>query len=470
MNSFGIQDDIDQAYDQMLTESNAADRLGNWMGNSVIDFEMYHGTDADFTEFKHKHIGSNFELDDIGFFFTSDRDSANASRASYPNKSKYRYTDEDKVAAESGNIMSVFLRIEKPLTPSMIKEWEYYHKAIGGFDQNRDTVTKLLKSGKYDGFVAKGEDGHIMAVVLDPNQIKSIDNKGGWSKDSNDLYESTLNDNFNQWFGDSKVVDDSGNPLVVYHGTQGDFDAFERVDVSNDTYGTNSPDHNLGFFLTDSKEMADFFSNGGKTMSLYANISNPYVIDHTHPQYDVDNEIDSVQIYFNEIDDIGGVDKYRSKLESNGHDGVVLKGNVTNYYNDGTYNIMVAFNPNQIKSVENIGEWNPGSSNINESTITEYPLAPRDEWWGDGDYEARGGKLVYMTPDEYLDKATDIELNEDTQENVDDLKDHIMTGRPLDPLALYGLDKSNVQNSDGRHRAIMSKQLGFTRVPVLDFT
>src|SRR5690606_2634929 len=32
---------------------------------------------------------------------------------------------------------------------------------------------------------------------------------------------------FKKWFGDSKVVDDEGKPLVVYHGTDKDFEAFE---------------------------------------------------------------------------------------------------------------------------------------------------------------------------------------------------------------------------------------------------
>ena len=34
--------------------------------------------------------------------------------------------------------------------------------------------------------------------------------------------------NFWAWFGDSKIVDEQGRPLVVYHGTGGDFDAFDR--------------------------------------------------------------------------------------------------------------------------------------------------------------------------------------------------------------------------------------------------
>ncbi len=35
-------------------------------------------------------------------------------------------------------------------------------------------------------------------------------------------------DAFKRWFGDSKVVDAEGKPLVMYHGTYGDFDTFKR--------------------------------------------------------------------------------------------------------------------------------------------------------------------------------------------------------------------------------------------------
>ena len=34
-----------------------------------------------------------------------------------------------------------------------------------------------------------------------------------------DLGQSPLNENFKKWFGDSKVVDKDGRPLVVYHGS-----------------------------------------------------------------------------------------------------------------------------------------------------------------------------------------------------------------------------------------------------------
>ena len=99
-----------------------------------------------------------------------------------------------------------------------------------------------------------------------------------------------------------------------------------------------------------------------------------------------------------------------------------------------------------------------------------YPMEAEGLWYGDGDYKSRGGELVYMSPDEFLSKAKALSIDDETQENVDDLISHINRGGKLDPLALYSLDKTNVRSSDGRHRAIAAKQIGISKLPVLDFT
>lgn len=53
---------------------------------------------------------------------------------------------------------------------------------------------------------------------------------------------------FKDWFGDSKVVDEDGEPLVVYHGTTADFEAFDREkanpesDLGSGFYFSNTVD------------------------------------------------------------------------------------------------------------------------------------------------------------------------------------------------------------------------------------
>lgn len=47
---------------------------------------------------------------------------------------------------------------------------------------------------------------------------------------------------FKKWFGDSKVVDENGKPLVVYHGTRGDFNAFRKGIFDGPMFFSESPD------------------------------------------------------------------------------------------------------------------------------------------------------------------------------------------------------------------------------------
>lgn len=53
---------------------------------------------------------------------------------------------------------------------------------------------------------------------------------------------------FKKWFGDSKVVDENGEPLVVYHGTTADFESFDsgkanpESDLGAGVYFTNTPE------------------------------------------------------------------------------------------------------------------------------------------------------------------------------------------------------------------------------------
>jgi hypothetical protein len=92
---------------------------------------------------------------------------------------------------------------------------------------------------------------------------------------------------FKKWFGDwendpensSKVVDDNGEPLVVYHGTSENFSIFDKNKISKQTEADLSY---LGFFFTDSKKVAigftkeNFFEKkkrkGAKVLECFLNI------------------------------------------------------------------------------------------------------------------------------------------------------------------------------------------------------
>ena len=81
---------------------------------------------------------------------------------------------------------------------------------------------------------------------------------------------------FKDWFGDwennpenaSKVVDENGEPLVVYHGTQ---DSFTTVDFSKSDAGQ-------GFYAASGKDTAETYGLNNK-YALFFNLRNPYIIE-----------------------------------------------------------------------------------------------------------------------------------------------------------------------------------------------
>jgi len=101
--------------------------------------------------------------------------------------------------------------------------------------------------------------------------------------------------------------------------------------------------------------------------------------------------------------------------------------------------------------------------------IDNYPLAPIDNWYSGADFQQRGGNLVNMTPDTFLDSASPLKIDDLARENIDELKRHILDGGELDPLELFSGDRALTRSSDGRHRAIAAKELGLDEIPVLDF-
>ncbi len=75
--------------------------------------------------------------------------------------------------------------------------------------------------------------------------------------------KSNLNDNFWKWFGNSEVVDNNGDPMICYHGTNVNFDKFK---VSK--YGSNG----AGIYLTPYKDIAEM--SGNILMPVYVKIEN----------------------------------------------------------------------------------------------------------------------------------------------------------------------------------------------------
>ena len=119
---------------------------------------------------------------------------------------------------------------------------------------------------------------------------------------------------FKTWFEGSKVVDDTGAPMVVYHGTNADFEAFDIKKI-----GESGTAHGYGFYFTNNIDVAKGYrkEGSGKVIPVYMVIKKPLLSDAKNFSVDelqrIINEATDIEIerYSDEIDD------YKSSSLSN---------------------------------------------------------------------------------------------------------------------------------------------------------
>ena len=215
------------------------------MDKSGRPLVLYHGTKAGgFDTFDPAKMGE----DEYGFFFTSSLDLAN----SYAGKKQGRVPDPVLDAFSQG-VYRVYLKMERPFVhDAKGNNWAQVHAhQFPGVWGTKAVVGAVKATGKYDSVVfrnvqdfgpEKSEfDPHDVYVVFDPTQIKSATaNAGTFAPADPSIVRNPRRRNpakkpsqtdtpaFKRWFGASKVVDEQGQPLVVYHGTGSKFEAFNH--------------------------------------------------------------------------------------------------------------------------------------------------------------------------------------------------------------------------------------------------
>jgi len=217
------------------------------------------------------------------------------------------------------------------------------------------------------------------------------------------------NPNFKKWFGDSKVVDKNGDPLLVYHGTNITFDVFDIKKIGNST-GTA---HGAGFYFAEEKNIAGGYSKNEKNIiEAYLSIQKPLdsnsksfnlnqlikIIDNLisieiekYPDENINYKDTFISNYTdtytdqsrsvsvrktasiihnhndNILDQIGelwntsgkGGNVFKTIKNTLGYDSVKIR----DFQNSGS-SIYVVWEPTQIKSIYNNGNFDPNNPNI----------------------------------------------------------------------------------------------------------
>lgn len=253
--------------------------------------------------------------------------------------------------------------VAKALKTGIVKVYSSHDIRNGTF------VTPSYMEAK--NYAGQGKVNYKIVNLTDVAWIDSL--QGQYAPVETDTKYSLTEEQEN-YFKDSKVRDENGNLKVMYHGTsKGGHTVF-------DTYGSNYGLFGQGSYFTDNKSVAESYTNKGngnnkQVYESYLNITNPLDMDaEANPEewkkaFDFDaidfpesgtNEqfFRAVEQYYSdemmykwEIAEI-----IQSTIQDRmGYDGIThIGGGRFNKKDDTRHQVYIAFEPEQIKNIDNI--------------------------------------------------------------------------------------------------------------------
>lgn len=272
-------------------------------------------------------------------------------------------------------------------------------EAEGQDKPNKHATTTSVQEGDVETTHTTGKGKTLRGIVrhgISKEEAQKLDaytfkKDGGWfirarhvGEDTAPRYsiaDQTETEAFKRWFGDSKVVDADGNPLVVYHGTNKSFAAFKADGALSAAYFSNKEELASSYAQSRAKK-----SGGAEvTHAVYLQISNPMVVDANGSSWD-DISIGGIENNSKAVGDLGkkGVSSITTNraaelAEKHGFDGVIIKNVKDGYgYDKGAPkgSVYVAFRPEQIKSATgNTGAFDPANPNIRYSIAADVDRA-----------------------------------------------------------------------------------------------
>ena len=187
-------------------------------------------------------------------------------------------------------------------------------------------------------------------------------------------YRDTDSPAFQRWFGDSKVVDENGDPLVVYHGTGWDVSTLEPNVDDGSIFFTPSRDLASEYAVWREDLRSEDSSVSPNVMPSYLSIRNPLVIEMGGKGFRSQEQLEILR-----------------RAQDEGRDGVIFKNMRDGITAGGgaPTDVYAVFSPTQIKSIYNRGTWDAQDPRISFS-------APRQA--GPGLFDAPPPKAGALSP------------------------------------------------------------------------
>ena len=222
---------------------------------------------------------------------------------------------------------------------------------------------------------------------------------------------------FLNWFGDwmnnpenaSKVVDENGEPMVVYHGTpNATFTVFDP-EMGDRLYGDMYHKKPDAVWFSDSTEVVDSvyyvddsaFPDKKGIYSVFLNLRNPVLLDAEGNPWNRLPYPEGMPKRTNPDFRPGGrgsefyeasTDTVAAWAKDNGFDGVIFSNIIDGSYDKPLSTVYSAFRSNQIKSVDNHGTFDASDPDILYQSFNEkiealrgkynMPLEEREQWKG----------------------------------------------------------------------------------------
>lgn len=166
------------------------------------------------------------------------------------------------------------------------------------------------------------------------------------------MQELLTNENFVNWFGNSELLtsDPIGTPIKFYHKSRAK-EIFDEFKLQGDGVIKNPYNKDYGFFFVQEKDRHHIsYIGDGIEMFCYLRMVNPFLI-----WDDGDGKI--MDCRGRKHEPLYITEELAMDVIKEGYDGIIIA-------NDKHYSQYVVFNPNQIKSVDNTGEFSIESDNI----------------------------------------------------------------------------------------------------------
>ena len=291
---------------------------------------------------------------------------------------------------ESGTNEDFYRAMEEYFEDAEYPRWEAAETAMGVIEEmGYDGITHIG-----GGRVNADGERHRVYIAFQPEQIKNVDNVKPTSDAdirfslSEDNAGHKLSEDQEAFFQESKIRDENGDLMVMYHGTpNGEFTVFRD-----------------GTYFTPNKAYADKYQNPSasslnsrksvttpKTYEVYLNIKKPFDLSDPEARAIYINEYikggnaiginpylsDAEYAKIKSIDWTEGED-LREFLVDNGYDydGLVLDEGATGGYGDAVdYRgaSYVIFSPEQVKSIDNL---NPTSDQDIRNSLSNAGATP----------------------------------------------------------------------------------------------